>query len=88
MAPDRYRFRDAQDEKSELHADGLLTPRERDEVFRRLKLDAKLTALDDLDKDILVVDSRALTLAELRRYYPMLNVVDLNALKAAVEAAR
>lgn len=83
-----YRFRDDQDEARELHADGLLTPGERDKVFHRLNLEAKLKAMDDLDKDILLIDSQFLTPEQLRRQYPTLTAKDLSALKSAIEAFR
>ena len=85
FSPKEYDFMDRETKARELHEQGFLRPTERDSIFRKLKLESKLTQLDDLDKDLLVANARYYSVAELRKQYPMLTFQQLRQLKAEVE---
>ncbi|MBX3022071.1 MAG: hypothetical protein KF799_10390 [Bdellovibrionales bacterium] len=65
--------------------DGYLPPLERDSLFRKLGIETKLQALDQMDKDMLVMGAREYTVPQLHKQYPMLSLGELRRLKREVE---
>jgi hypothetical protein len=64
------RMLDSVEEKRLFAEDGYLMPRERAALFHRLNLEPALVGMDDMDKDMLVMDARALSLAKMQKIYP------------------
>lgn len=81
--PDRYRYDDAANRSRVEEADGYLAPQERENLIARLGIAEKLAALDEMDKDILVMSAREMPVSRLKSIYPMLSQKDLQALKKA-----
>ncbi len=84
----KFRVMDASVEKAKFAKVGYLGPRARAAVFHKLNLDRSLASMDDVDKDMLVMDAYALKMDALRKYYPHLSVSQLSALQREVRAPR
>ncbi|MGE3681346.1 MAG: hypothetical protein AB7G93_06440 [Bdellovibrionales bacterium] len=80
--PKNFRVLDAKHRSEEARKKGILPLAERDALFRKLRIESRLKALDDADKDALVMIAPHYTAAELHRQYPMLTVPQLKGLKA------
>lgn len=70
---DKFKMLDAADEAKEFEKTGYLLPHKRDALFHKLNIDTKLTQLDEMDKDMLVMTARFEDQAAVRKHYPMLN---------------
>ena len=60
---------------------GYLPPDERDALYRKLGIETKISAMDEFDKDMLMLSSRAYSVRELKVSYPMLSEGQLRRLK-------
>lgn len=60
---------------------GYLPPDERDALYRKLGIETKISAMDELDKDMLMLGARAYSVRELKSSYPMLSEKQLRQLK-------
>lgn len=68
------------DARSERRA-GYLPPDERDALYRKLGIETKVSAMDEFEKDMLMLSARAYNVRELKASYPMLNERQLKQLK-------
>lgn len=60
---------------------GYLPPDERDALYRKLGIETKISAMDEFDKDMLMLGARAYSVLELKASYPMLSENQLRRLK-------
>lgn len=80
----QYSVLDRQNEARDLREDGYLEPRQRNALFRKLKIEGALKRLDEFDKDMLVMSAPHYTVAQLKKQYPMLTEKQLGALKREI----
>ena len=71
------------DQRRPMSEGGTLPAPERDALFRRLGLEAKVARMDEYEKDSLVLSARSFTLPEMRREYPGFSEKQLSALQKA-----
>jgi hypothetical protein len=64
---------DAQTEEKQMREDGYLPPRERDALFHKLAIETQIAALDEMDKDMLVMTAKFEGAKSVRKHYPMLS---------------
>ncbi len=76
-----------EDEKNERKA-GWLAPRARDALFRKIGIETKISGMDELDKDILMMSAREYTIPQLRSEYPMLNESQLKRLQREMKKVK
>lgn len=60
---------------------GHLQPRERNALFRKVGIETKVAAMDEMEKDMLVMAAREYTVRELKTDFPKLSVNQLQRLK-------
>lgn len=60
---------------------GHLRPGERNALFRKVGIEAKVTAMDEMEKDLLVMLAREYTVRELKTEFPKLSENHLKRLK-------
>lgn len=83
--PDKFQYDDRESRRERWLRDGYLMPSERDALFRKLSIETKLSQLDQMDKDMLVMGARVYTPRELHKQYPMLTLGEVTKLKREVE---
>ncbi|MGZ3723669.1 MAG: hypothetical protein ACXVA9_12090 [Bdellovibrionales bacterium] len=81
----KYRMLDGKDFQKEQADSGYILPQQRDALFRKLGLEAALTSLDDMDKDMLVMGARFEELPSLRKNFPMLTETQIKNLQQEVK---
>ena len=81
---DTYRMLDAADEEKQFDEQGYILPQKRDAIFHKVGIEDKLTNLDEMDKDMLVMTARFEDAKSVKKHYPMLTDAQVNALVAAV----
>ena len=84
---DHYKILDNADQEREWKRQGYWPPREREAMFRRLKIDEALRDLNDYRKDMLVTCAHAQDIPTLKKAYPMLTETQLKVLKSTVKDA-
>lgn len=82
--PDKYQVLNREVQNEDMAHDGYLPPHRRDALFRKVGIETRIGALDELDKDMLVMGARSYSVAELKKQYPMLTQRQLTALKREI----
>jgi hypothetical protein len=86
--PDKYKMLDAEAEAKDLEESGYLTPRKRDALFHKLNLEERVSELDEMDKDILVMDARFEDVAAMKKHHPQFTSLELQKLHDEVRGGK
>lgn len=84
----KYKMLDAHAEEKDLEESGYIPSAKRDAIFQKLHLEEKVRRMDEMNKDILVMDARFDTLDKMEKRYPHFTTVELQSLRDEVRNAR
>ena len=83
-----YRMLDVNEENRQFAEDGYVPPRERAALFHKLKLEDATAAMDDMDKDMLVMGAKFMKVEKLEKIYPHLTHDQLTKLSREVASKK